>query len=81
MKMEDLVAKAREEQAPSVSVSGRVMRSLQAQPAVDDGPLCWLALIGGSIALGMAAMAVVAWSSLLDPFVMGDVASAVWGLQ
>lgn len=80
MKMDKLVAKAREEQPPSVSVSDRVMRSLQQQPALDDGPLCWLALIGGGVAIAMAAIAVVAWNSLLDPFMAGDAAVAVWGL-
>jgi hypothetical protein len=80
MKMDDLVAKAREEQAPSVSVSNRVMCSLQAQSALDDAPLRWLALIGGGVAIAMAALAVVAWSSLLDPFMLADSASALWGL-
>ncbi|MFT5128123.1 MAG: hypothetical protein ACI8W8_001732 [Rhodothermales bacterium] len=79
MKLDDLRETTREEQAPVVSVSDRVMRSLQAQAVTDDGPLCWLALIGGGVAIAMAAIALVAWNSLLDPL-MGDAALTAWGL-
>jgi hypothetical protein len=79
MKMDHLVATACEEKTPGVSVGDRVMCSLQTAPPMgDDGPLCWLAMIGSGVALGMAAIAVVAWSSLLEPL-MGDAVLTAWG--
>lgn len=80
MSLDKLVTQARKEPPPAVSVEDRVMASLQAPAApVDDTPLRWMALGGSTLALALGALALVAWTTLLDPLA-GDAVLTAWGL-
>jgi len=81
---EKLVARARDEAAPSVDVAGRVIAILTAEQdrldRVSERPLMWLAAFSSAAATAAAVFAIVVYNTWADPL-MEIVDEISWAMQ